>query len=76
MAKKKPDRKVRGRTKAARDIMRAVELAGGSVTITSKNHLRVVGPAGIAIICSDPENNSLGRSLRSIKRHAGLDITL
>lgn len=66
----------RTRKKDGLDVIKAVQRAGGEVTITSKGHLRVVGPKGITIISSDPANNSMRQTVQCIKRHSGLTIEL
>ena len=38
----------------AKDIIKAIVAAGGSVEVTEKGHLKVKGPAGIAIVGPAP----------------------
>lgn len=67
---------MRHRTKEARDIERAVVAAGGTVERTGKGHLKVKGPAGFAIVGSDPGSNAMRATLRTIKQKAGLQLDL
>lgn len=72
---KRPVKK-RARRKEAMAIIKAVEAAGGSVTLTAKGHLRVTGPLGLAIVASDPANNSMRQSIETIRKYAGLTIVV
>lgn len=74
MPRAKPQR--RTRTKDGLAVIKAVERAGGSVIITSKGHLRVTGPTGIAIVASAPANNSMQETVQTIRKYAGLEIEL
>lgn len=66
-----------GRTKEARQLMRAVRAAGGTVRVTGNNHLRVEGPKGFAFIPQDyGAGGSLKQSVRTIEKEAGLTIEL
>jgi hypothetical protein len=66
----------RGRSKEAREIERAVVRAGGTVERTGKGHLKITGPAGVAIVASDPGSNSMRTTLRTIEQRAGLKLEL
>jgi hypothetical protein len=60
------------RSKEAREIARAVERAGGTVTRTGQGHMKVTGPRGVAFIPSDPGNNRLALAYETIERCTGL----
>lgn len=64
----------RGRSKEA--IERAVIRSGGTVERTGKGHLKITGPAGVAIVASDPGSNSMRTTLRTIEQRAGLKLDL
>lgn len=66
----------RGRSKEARNIERAVITAGGTVERTGKGHMKITGPAGVAIVASDPGTNSMKTTLRTIEQRAGLKLDL
>jgi hypothetical protein len=59
-------------------IIKAVKAAGGQVEITAKGHIRVKGPAGVAIVPSAPSARGYGKAnLRgTLRREAGIEITL
>ena len=50
--------------------------AGGTVERTGNGHLKITGPAGVAIVASEPGSNSMRTTLRTIKFYAGLDLEL
>lgn len=66
----------RGRSKEAREIERAVIAAGGTVERTGAGHLKITGPAGVAIVTSDPGSNAMRTTLRTIEQRAGLRLEL
>lgn len=66
----------RGRSKEARQIERAVIKAGGSVERTGQGHLKITGPAGVAIVASDPGSNAMRTTLRTIEQKAGLQLDI
>lgn len=66
----------RGRSKEARQILKAVEAAGGTIERTGQGHLKIKGPKGVAFVASDPGSNSMRRTLRTIRDQAGLDVKI
>lgn len=74
MLKKNTDPPKRWRTKEAAAIARAVQAAGGTVELTGKGHLKITGPAGLAIVGSDPGSNRLATAIRTIERNTGLTL--
>jgi hypothetical protein len=54
MALKKQSTPNRWRCKEAKEIIAAVQRAGGQVERTASGHLKVIGPAGSAIVASAP----------------------
>jgi len=54
MALKKQATPKRWRSKEAKEIIAAVQRAGGQVERTASGHLKVIGPAGSAIVASAP----------------------
>lgn len=66
----------RGRSKEARAIEAAVLRAGGTVERTGQGHLKIKGPAGVAIVASDPGSNAMRTTLRTIEQKAGLILNL
>ena len=54
MALKKQATPKRWRSKEAKEIVAAVQRAGGQVERTASGHLKVIGPAGSAIVASPP----------------------
>jgi hypothetical protein len=54
MAMKKQVTPKRWRSKEAKEIVAAVQRAGGRVERTASGHLKVVGPAGFAVVASVP----------------------
>lgn len=66
-------------SKEVREIVAAVTAAGGTVQLTSKGHLRITGPGGVAIIGSSPNagrqgKRGLANTLATIRRETGLSI--
>lgn len=59
--------------KPAKMIARAVVEAGGSFTITANGHLKVQGPAGVAVVgVHQPSPRAVRNAVRDIHRYAGL----
>ena len=54
MAMKKQVTLKRWRSKEAKEIVAAVQRAGGRVERTASGHLKAVGPAGFAVVASAP----------------------
>src|SRR5215218_7270979 len=54
MALKKQATPKRWRSKEAKEIVAAVQRAGGQVERTASGHLKVIGPTGAAIVASAP----------------------
>ena len=72
MALKKQVTPKRWRSKQAKQIVAAVQRAGGQVERTASGHLKVIGPAGSAIVASAPNTGRTGG--RAI--HTGLRRSL
>jgi hypothetical protein len=68
MAKKKC------RTKDGRRVIRAVEEAGGEVTFTRNQHIRVRGPKGIAVLVADYSAPRALKNTIAVLRQAGIDL--
>ena len=60
MALKKQRTPKRWRSKEARDIVRAVTGAGGTVERTANGHLKITGPKGVAVVASAPDTGHQG----------------
>jgi hypothetical protein len=60
MALKKQATPRRWRSKQAKQIVAAVQRAGGRVERTASGHLRVIGPAGSAVVASAPNTGRTG----------------
>ena len=60
MALKKQATPKRWRSKEAKKIVAAVQRAGGQVERTASGHLKVIGPAGSAIVASAPNTGRAG----------------
>jgi hypothetical protein len=60
MALKKQATPKRWRSKEAKEIVAAVQRAGGQVERTASGHLKVIGPAGSAIVASAPNTGRAG----------------
>jgi hypothetical protein len=75
--KQRPPR--RWRSKEARELARAVARAGGTTELTSRGHLKITGPTGVAIAPSAPGTDRQGgRSLlntwATVARETGLAV--
>jgi hypothetical protein len=69
----------RWRSKQAKEIVAAVQRAGGQVERTASGHLRVIGPAGSAIVASAPNAGRTGgravrNTLATIRSKTGLEV--
>src|ERR671932_739797 len=60
MALKKQVSPKRWRSKEAKEILATVQRAGGQVERTASGHLKVIGPAGSAIVASAPNTGRTG----------------
>jgi hypothetical protein len=60
MALKKQVTPKRWRSKEAKQIVAAVQRAGGQVERTASGHLKVIGPTGSAIVASAPNAGRAG----------------
>ena len=79
MALKKQGTPKRWRSKEAKGIVAAVQRAGGQVERTASGHLRVIGPAGSAIVASAPNTGRTGgravhNTLATIRSKTGLQV--
>jgi hypothetical protein len=79
MALKKRANPKEWRSKEAKEIVAAVRQAGGTVERTASGHLKVTGPAGIAIVASAPSTGRTGgraihNTLATIRSKTGLDV--
>jgi hypothetical protein len=79
MALKKRATPKRWRSKEAREIVAAVLQAGGTVERTASGHLKVIGPAGSAIVASAPNTGRTGgraihNTLATIRSKTGLEL--
>lgn len=67
----------RYQTKRARKLARAVISAGGTVELTAKGHMRIIGPGGIAIVGAHTTSwRAEKNAVATIRKHAGLEIRL
>jgi hypothetical protein len=78
MALKKQVTPKRWRSKEAKEIVAAVQRAGGQVERTS-GHLKVIGPTGSAIVASAPNAGRAGgravhNTLATIRSKTGLQV--
>ena len=69
----------RWRSKEAKEIVAAVQRAGGQVERTASGHLKVIGPAGAAIVASAPNAGRTGgravhNTLATIRSKTGLEV--
>jgi len=69
----------RWRSKEAKQIVAAVQRAGGQVERTASGHLKVIGPAGSAIVASAPNSGRAGgravhNTLATIRSKTGLAV--
>jgi hypothetical protein len=79
MALKKQAAPKRWRSKEAKAIVAAVQRAGGQVERTASGHLKVIGPAGTAIVASAPNTGRTGgravhNTLATIRGKTGLQL--
>jgi hypothetical protein len=79
MALKKQATPKRWRSKEAKEIVAAVQRAGGQVERTASGHLKVIGPAGSAIVASAPNSGRTGgravqNTLATIRSRTGLEV--
>jgi hypothetical protein len=79
MALKKPAAPKRWRSKEAKELVAAVQRAGGRVERTASGHLKVTGPSGTAIVASAPSAGRAGgravhNTLATIRSKTGLDV--
>ena len=79
MALKKQATPKRWRSKEAKEIVAAVQRAGGQVERTASGHLKVSGPTGSAIVASAPNAGRTGgravhNTLATIKSKTGLQV--
>jgi hypothetical protein len=79
MALKKQATPKRWRSKEAKEIVAAVQQAGGQVERTASGHLKVIGPAGSAVVASAPNAGRAGgravhNTLATIRSKTGLDV--
>ena len=79
MALKKQSTPKRWRSKEAKEIIAAVQRAGGQVERTASGHLKVIGPGGCAIVASAPTAAAPGgravhNTLATIRRKTGLEV--
>jgi hypothetical protein len=79
VALKKQAAPKRWRSKEAKELVAAVQRAGGRVERTASGHLKVTGPAGSAIVASAPSAGRTGgraihNTLATIKSKTGLDV--
>ena len=63
----------------AKEIVAAVQRAGGQVERTASGHLKVIGPAGSAIVASAPNSGRTGgravhNTLATIRSKTGLEV--
>ena len=69
----------RWRSKEAKAIVAAVQRVGGQVERTASGHLKVIGPAGSAVVASAPNAGRAGgravhNTLATIKSKTGLEV--
>jgi hypothetical protein len=69
----------RWRSKEAKEIVAAVQRAGGQVERTASGHLKVFGPAGSAVVASAPNTGRAGgravhNTLATIRSKTGLQV--
>jgi hypothetical protein len=79
MALKKRSTPKRWRYKEAKEIIAAVQRVGGQVERTASGHLKVIGPAGSAIVASAPNSGRTGgraiyNTLATIRGKTGLEV--
>jgi hypothetical protein len=79
MALKKQANPKRWRSKEAKEVVAAVQRAGGQVERAASGHLKVTGPAGSAVVASAPSAGRTGgravrNTLATIRSKTGLDV--
>jgi hypothetical protein len=79
MALKRRATPKRWRSKEAKEIVAAVQRAGGQVERTASGHPRVMGQAGSAIVASSPNAGRTGgraihNTLATIRSKTGLEV--
>jgi hypothetical protein len=79
MALKKQATPKRWRSKKVKEIVAAVQQAGGHVERTASGHLKAIGPAGSAIVASAPNTGRTGgravhNTLATIRSKTGLEV--
>ena len=79
VALKRQETPKRWRSKQAKQIVAAVQRAGGQVERTASGHLKVIGPAGSAIVASSPNTGRTGgravhNTLATIRNKTGLEV--
>ena len=79
MALKRRATPKRWRSKEAKEIVAAVQRAGGQVERTASGHLKVIGPTGSAIVASAPNTGRAGgravhNTLATIRSKTGLEV--
>ena len=79
MALKKQATPKRWRSKQAKEIVAAVQRAGGRVERTAGGHLKVIGPAGFAIVVSvfnvgRAGGRAVHNTLATIRSKTGLEV--
>src|SRR5215211_3842131 len=79
MALKKQATPKRWRSKEAKEIVTAVQRAGGEVERTASGHLKIIGPAGSAVVASAPNAGRAGgravhNTLATIRSKTGLQV--
>jgi hypothetical protein len=57
-----------------RDLEKAVEKAGGSITLRPSGHYRIVGPDGVYFTGSTPGDHRARKNLIADLRKLGLDL--
>lgn len=63
------------RPKDTRGLIRAITDAGGTVTTTSRGHLRITGPHGVIVVGRVQQGRGRGRAnIRAELRRAGLPV--
>ena len=79
MALKNRSTPKRWRSKEAKEIVAAVQRVGGQVERTASGHLKVIGPAGSAVVASAPNAGRAGgravhNTLATIRSKTGLEV--
>jgi hypothetical protein len=79
MALRKQATPKRWRSKEAKEVVAAVQRAGGRVERTASGHLKVIGPAGSAVVALAPQAGRSGgravhNTLATIRSKTGLAV--